>query len=153
MYRIPKYKISLVRETSVPFESKRFTNSRDVFNAFRQEMMTYDREHFVAVMLDAKNGIIGVHEVSIGSLSTSVVHPREVYKAAVAASAAGIMFLHNHPSGDPVPSREDRDCTKRLFEAGKVLGIRVLDHIVVGENDYFSFADAGLIEQTGQLSF
>ncbi len=153
MYRIPKYRINLIREATVSFESKRFSNSRDVFKTFREEMLTYDREHFLAVMLDSKNNIIGVNDVSVGSLSTSVVHPREVYKAAIAVNAAAIMFLHNHPSGDCAPSREDRECTQRLYEAGKILGIRVLDHLVVGENDYFSFADAGILEQTGQLSF
>ncbi len=148
MYRIPKYRINLIREATVAFESKRFSSSRDVFKTFKDEMLTYDREHFLAVMLDSKNNVIGVNDVSIGSLSTSVVHPREVYKAAIGLNAAAIMFLHNHPSGDCVPSREDRECTQRLYEAGKILGIRVLDHLVVGENDYFSFADAGLLQDS-----
>jgi DNA repair protein RadC len=84
----------------------------------------------------------------VGSLSTSVVHPREVFAPAVKDSSAAILFLHNHPSGDPAPSREDRECTSRLCQAGKILGIRVLDHIVLGFDDYFSFADAGLFQQS-----
>ena len=81
--------------------------------------------------------------VSIGSLSTSVVHPREVFAPAVRDSAAALIFFHNHPSGDPTPSREDRDCTQRLVQAGQILGIRVLDHIVFGYNGYYSFSDSG----------
>lgn len=83
----------------------------------------------------------------MGSLSTSVVHPREVFAPAVRDSSAAILFLHNHPSGDPAPSREDRDCTARLCQAGKILGIRCLDHIVLGHDDYYSFADAGLLAE------
>ena len=82
-------------------------------------------------------------------MSTSVAHPREVFWATVYHRAAGIICLHNHPSGDPAPSREDRECTERLYnyKASKILGIRLLDHIVIGENDYFSFADAGLLAE------
>jgi DNA repair protein RadC len=80
-------------------------------------------------------------------LSTSVVHPREVFWSAVHHRAAAIICLHNHPSGDPAPSREDRECTNRICKAGQILGIRVLDHIVVGEKDYFSFADSGCLQE------
>ena len=96
-------------------------------------------------MLDNKNQLIGVNLVSQGSLSTSVVCPREVYKAAILANSACVILLHNHPSGCPEPSTEDRDCTKRLCEAGKILNIRVLDHVVVGQDEFFSFADRGLL--------
>jgi len=78
-------------------------------------------------------------------MGTSVVHPREVWKSALLDSAAAVVFIHNHPSGDPAPSREDRECTNRLVEASKILGIRVLDHIIFGQTDYYSFADAGLL--------
>jgi DNA repair protein RadC len=109
------------------------------------------------LLLDAKNRLIGTSLVSVGSLSTSVVHPREAMKPAVATahnghwrdvvrhSVAAVIYVHNHPSGDPTPSAEDRNCTKRLFEAGRILGVRVLDHIIVGDEDHFSFADAGLL--------
>jgi DNA repair protein RadC len=96
-------------------------------------------------MLDSKNGLIGVNLVSQGSLSMSAVCPREVFKAAILANSAAVIFLHNHPSGCPEPSLEDRNRTSRLCEAGKILGIRVLDHVVVGQEAFFSFADCGLL--------
>ena len=83
--------------------------------------------------------------LTFGSLNTSIVHPREVFSPAIRDSTAALIFLHNHPSGDPAPSQEDRDCTQRLCRAGKILGIRVLDHIVLGHEDYFSFADVGML--------
>jgi DNA repair protein RadC len=91
-----------------------------------------DREHFVVVLLDRKNQVIGMNTVSIGSLTASIVHPRETFKAAILSNAAAIICGHNHPSGDPQPSQEDRVLTARLVEAGKLLGISVLDHIILG---------------------
>lgn len=126
----------------------RFSNSRDLFESFREEFAALDREHFVMITLDSKNRTIGYHTISVGSLSSSVVHPREAFKPALLESAAAIVFLHNHPSGDPAPSMEDRECTRRLTAAAKILGIRVLDHVVFGETDYFSFADAGILADT-----
>jgi DNA repair protein RadC len=143
---LPRYRIALVRESEDSFTRyPKFQNSRELFDCFRAELTALDREHFYLLTLDSKNRTIGYHTVSVGSLSTSIVHPREVWKSALLDSAAAVVFLHNHPSGDPAPSREDRDCTNRLVEASKILGIRVLDHIVFGENDYYSFADAGLL--------
>jgi len=135
----------LVRESEDTFTTyPKFQNSRELFECFREELAALDREHFFLITLDSKNRTIGYHTVS-GSMSTSIIHPREVWKAALLDSAAAVVFVHNHPSGDPAPSREDRDCTNRLVEASKILGIRVLDHIVFGQDDYSSFADAGLI--------
>ena len=106
-----------------------------------------DREHFVVILLDRKNAPIGINTVSIGSLTASVVHMRETFKAAILANAAAILCGHNHPSGDPEPSREDRALTKRLVDAGKLLGIAVVDHLIVGDGTItsFSFADQGLL--------
>jgi DNA repair protein RadC len=104
-----------------------------------------DREHFVILMLDRKNQIIGINTVSIGSLTASVVHPREVYKPAILSNCAALVLAHNHPSGDPHPSQEDRALTARLVEAGKLLGISVLDHVILGDKRYFSFADEGVL--------
>jgi len=101
----------------------------------------------VVILLDRKNAPIGINTVSIGSLTASVVHMRETFKAAILANAAALLCGHNHPSGDPEPSREDRALTQRLVEAGKLLGIDMLDHIVLGDGNtaYFSFADQGLL--------
>ena len=92
-----------------------------------------------------KNKIISLEDISVGSLNSSIVHPREIYNLAVKKSAAAVILVHNHPSGDPTPSREDLEVTKRLVEAGKILGINVLDHIIIGEGRYLSFKEKGLL--------
>ncbi len=127
---------------------QRFSNSRDLFSRYRARFFAANREYFLSLQLNSKNQLIREVLISIGSLSTSVVHPREVFAPAVRDSTAALIFLHNHPSGDPAPSREDRECTQRLCRAGKILGIRILDHIVLGHEDYFSFADAGLLQES-----
>lgn len=109
------------------------------------EMQFLDREHFRVITLSTKNHVLGIDEVSVGSLNSSIVHPREVFKKAVEKSAAAIIMVHNHPSGDPEPSREDIQVTKRLVEAGKVLGIDVLDHIIIGDSKYKSLKELALM--------
>jgi DNA repair protein RadC len=126
---------------------ERFSNSRDLFQRYRGRFLSATREHFFSLQLNSKNQLLREVLVSIGSLSSSVVHPREVFAPAVRDSTAAVIFLHNHPSGDPTPSREDRECTHRLCHAGRILGIRVLDHVVIGFDDYFSFADSGLLSE------
>lgn len=141
--------ISIGRELcSAPLKpGERFSSSREIFSRYRARFFAARKECFVALNLNSKNQLIREVLISMGSLSTSVVHPREVFAPAVRDSSAAILFLHNHPSGDPAPSREDRDCTARLCQAGKILGIRCLDHIVLGHDDYYSFADAGLLAE------
>ena len=117
--------------------------SRDLFTHYYPLLRDLRHEVFKAVLLDAKHCMIRDATVSEGSLTLSIVHPREVFNLAVRESAAAIIFLHNHPSGDPQPSVEDRTLTDRLVAAGEVLGIRVLDHIVIGDGKYVSFADNG----------
>jgi DNA repair protein RadC len=131
---------------SSPYRAgERFSNSGDVFRRYRAKFFNARKEYFLALSLNAKNQLVREVLISVGSLSTSVVHPREVFAPAVRDSAAATLFIHNHPSGDPTPSREDRECTRRLCDAGKILGIRCLDHIILGFDDFFSFADAGLV--------
>jgi DNA repair protein RadC len=131
---------------SAPLKAgQRFSNSRDLFQRYRAQFFSASKEYFLSLHLNSKNQLIREVLISIGSLNSSVVHPREVFAPAVRDSTAAVIFLHNHPSGDPAPSREDRECTQRLCQAGKILGIRVLDHVVLGYDDYFSFADAGLL--------
>jgi DNA repair protein RadC len=125
---------------------ERFSSSRDLFNRYRARFFSAKREYFFSLQLNSKNQLIREVTVSVGSLSVSVVHPREVFTSAIRDSASALILLHNHPSGDPAPSREDRDCTKRLVQAGKILGIRVLDHIVIGHDEYYSFADANMLD-------
>lgn len=109
------------------------------------EMRDYDREHFVVLYLDRKGGVIVKPDISIGGLHSSIVHPREVFKTAVKRSAAALILAHNHPSGDPAPSREDIEITRRLIEAGDIMGISILDHVIIGENTYCSLKERGLI--------
>jgi len=140
------YRVMLVRERQIPSYEHQFRSSADAARMLATYLADVDREHFVVCMLDQKNHVIGIHTVSMGSLTASIVHPREVFKAAILANAATILCGHNHPSGDPQPSKEDRAITHRLAEAGKLLGINVVDHIIIGgAGKYFSFADEGLL--------
>lgn len=124
---------------------ERFTSPTQIFNHFHYRFRDKRREYFVALLLDGKNRIIREEQVSEGSLNQSIVHPREVFSRAVKDSAAAVILVHNHPSGDPSPSREDREITRRLKEAGDLLGIKVLDHIITGDGNYFSFVEMGLL--------
>ena len=103
------------------------------------------KEYLKVLLLDTKNKVIEVETVSIGSLSSSIVHPREVFNTAIRKLAASIIVVHNHPSGDAKPSKEDISITKRLKESGEILGIKLLDHIIIGMNRYFSLKEEGLI--------
>ena len=102
------------------------------------------KEYFLALFLDTRSQVIKVSEISVGSLDTSIVHPREVFKEAMSVSAASVIVLHNHPSGDPQPSEDDIKLTKRLVEAGEIVGIEVLDHIIIGDKGYLSLKREGL---------
>jgi len=139
-----------VRETpSIPAELKpfvgvKFNSSRQVFKVI-SDLKSMDVETFLCLHLDCKNTIKALQIVSIGSLSASLVHPREVFRSAIVNGAAAVILAHNHPSGDPAPSKEDEDITRRLCEVGKLVGIRTLDHIIIGQGRYFSFADQGMI--------
>jgi DNA repair protein RadC len=115
----------------------------DVADLLLREMSALDREHFRAILLNTKNRILGVRTIAIGSLNASVVHAREVFKAAVAESAQAIVLVHNHPSGIPDPSEEDIIVTERLAEAGRILGIEVLDHIILGRQGFVSLRELG----------
>ena len=146
-YSIPVYRVTLVRERRLPHTQPQIRSSRDAAIIFRQHLGDVDCEHFMVAMLDQKNKVIGINTVSMGSLTASVVHPREVMKPAILSNAASLLCCHNHPSGAPQPSNEDRALTKRLVEAGKLLGIPVLDHLILGDgtDTYFSFADENML--------
>jgi len=116
----------------------------DVASLVKGRLRGKKKEHFLALLLDTRNQLIKVSEISIGSLDTNIVHPREVYKEAISASAASVIFVHNHPSGDPTASEDDIKLTKRLAEAGEIVGIDVLDHIIIGDKKYLSLKREGL---------
>lgn len=117
----------------------------DVFNLLAPEMLFADREQFMAIHLNTKNRVLHIETVSIGTLNSSIVHPRELFKNAIKRSAAAIIIAHNHPSGDVSLSIEDKEITKRLTEVGKLLGIEILDHVIIGGGHFFSFKEKGLI--------
>jgi len=124
---------------------ERFTSPLQIFNHFHFSFRDRRKEYFLTLLLDGKNRIIRQEQISEGSLNQSIVHPREVFIAAVRESAAAVILVHNHPSGDPAPSREDREITRRLKESGEIMGIRVLDHIIIGDGSYYSFVEMGLL--------
>ena len=147
MYRIPRYRICLVREGSHPSEVKSINSPADAYSLLRTylDLDGSDREHFVTVLVDTKNKVIGINTVSVGALNTTIVHPREVFKPAILCNAASVLLAHNHPSGDATPSEDDKAVTQRLRDAGAILGITVLDHVIIGDDGYFSFKAQGLI--------
>lgn len=147
---IPLYRLQVVKERHSPlYGAPKISDSSDVSRLLRAHFEGRPHEEFVVLFLDAKNTPVGYQVVSVGSLTLSIVHPREAFKAAVCMSAAAVIFSHNHPSGDPTPSLEDRTLTKRLVSAGELLDIRVLDHIVMGEGRHVSFADEGWLDGEG----
>lgn len=117
----------------------------DVAELMIPELKGLDREHFKAVLLDTKNGIIRIVTVAVGSLNAALVHPREIFKAAVKASAAGIIMVHNHPTGNPEPSNEDADLTLRFARCGELMGIELIDHIIIGGGSFVSMRERDLI--------
>ncbi|MDC8447543.1 MAG: hypothetical protein LV473_04200 [Nitrospira sp.] len=144
---IPLYRLQVMKEPhSALYGAPRLSQSSEVCRFLRAHFDGRPHEEFLVLFLDAKNTPVGYQVVSVGSLSLSIMHPCEAFKAAVAMNAAAVLFAHNHPSGDPTPSLEDRTLTKRLVSAGELLGIRVLDHIVMGEGWHVSFADEGWLE-------
>ncbi|MGH9339478.1 MAG: RadC family protein [Acidobacteriota bacterium] len=125
---------------------QRFGSSFQIFLHFRPLVEGLKKEIFWAALLDGKNRIMKIERISEGTLNTSLVHPREVFRPAVREAAAGVLFIHNHPSGDPAPSEDDVRSTQRLVRAGKIVGIHVLDHVIIGDSRYFSFSDRGLLQ-------
>ena len=124
---------------------QQFKCSNDIFDHFHERLRGKKQEIFSVVLLDNKNRVIKELAISAGSLTSSIVHPREVFNPAIWESAASVIFVHNHPSGDPEPSKEDIQITNRLLEAGSVVGIRVLDHIIIGNECFVSFKDKGIM--------
>ena len=149
MIQIAKYKLELVKEsnTRYDFESKKVNSPEEAYliakEVFKMEVQC--EEIFGVLTLDTKNNVIGVFEVSHGSLNSSIVHPREVFKRAILNNASSILLVHNHPSGETQPSHEDITLTNRLVEAGNILGVKIIDHIIIGENRYLSFKEENLL--------
>lgn len=149
--------IKLIREISEQYLKERIIgkkiqlkSSKAVFDYLYQSMQKNKKEIFKVMFLDGKNKLIEIEDLFGGDLTTSAVYPREIIKKAIKYDAVGLIFVHNHPSGDPEPSQSDKDITKELVFAGNLMRTEVLDHIIIGDNKYFSFADDGLIEKYNQ---
>jgi DNA repair protein RadC len=127
-----------------PLERTRIRGPRDVYDLCAPSMRDLSQEEFRVLLVNTQHAVVREIVVTRGTLDASIVHPREVFRAAITESAAAMILVHNHPSGDPVPSAEDRDVTRQLAEAGRLIGIPVLDHVVVGDGRYVSFVEAGL---------
>ena len=129
-------------------ERKKFssvTSPDEIFRILNSRVSSYSKEHFYVISLDTRNNFIGIDEISIGTLTASLVHPRETFESAIKRHAAHIIVAHNHPSGETDPSEDDLKITKRLVEAGKIMGINVLDHIIFTESTYMSFKEKNLL--------
>lgn len=124
-----------------------FTTGRDVYSYYQPRFKNLKREVFCGAMLDAKNRLIKETKISEGILTSALIHPREAFRDAIKESAASILFVHNHPSGDPQPSREDIAITKKLQNAGEIVGITVLDHIIIGDGSYTSMLERGYFKK------
>lgn len=148
--RVTKFRLELVKESNKNYdelEHKKASSPYDVYEianaVFRLDYQT--EEIFGILTLDTKNNVSGAFEVSRGSVNSSIVHPREVFKRAILQNASSIVLVHNHPSGEIEPSHEDILLTNRLVEAGNILGVRILDHIITGDKRYYSFKEEGMI--------
>jgi len=147
MVNISFFNLRIVKETSGRYDvDKKIQCPADIYNIAQNVIRAneYTEENLWLITLDTKHNITGIFTVSTGSLNASIVHPREVFKRAVLQNAASIIICHNHPSGDPAPSQDDVNITKRLYDAGKILGIELLDHIIIGDNRYTSLKERGI---------
>ena len=144
--RIQILSLRLVREGSIHYQTRRISSPKDAVGIGQQFLEDADREQVIVCCLDTKNQPLSISVVSMGILNSSLIHPREIFKTAILTNAASIMLFHNHPSGDPEPSNEDLSITQRIKEAGVLMGIELLDHIIIGtEGRYCSLKEKGLV--------
>lgn len=143
--RVNIVSLKLIKESSLLYKERSVRSPEDGYRLMKLFLKDKDREHFIVASLDTKNQPVSINVCHIGSLNASIVHPREVMKSAILSNAASIIVGHNHPSGLPEPSKEDIEVTRRLAEAGKIIGIDVLDHIIVGDESFISLKEKGYI--------
>lgn len=143
--RVNIISLKLVKESSFLYPDRNVKSPEDAYKLLKQFLIDADREYFLVVCLDVKNQPTAINVCHIGSLNASIVHPREVLKPAILSNSASIIIAHNHPSNDPTPSREDIEVTKRLIEAGEIIGIEVLDHLVVCTDKFISLKEKGYL--------
>lgn len=129
------------RINSKKIQKDKITSAKDVFNIFSEKLKDKTQEYFFTLMLNTKNKILGTEQISLGILDASIIHPREIFKSAIRNSASRIILIHNHPSGDPTPSEEDKFITHKLMEVGELIGIEVLDHVIIGRDCFWSYIE------------
>ena len=141
--RVDIVQVKMVKERSVLYSARRIQSSSDADALVRQFLEELDREAMIVVALNAKSEPTCLQVISTGSISASIVHPREVFKVAILSNAYSILLAHNHPSGDTKPSQEDLNITKRIKEASDIMGVPLLDHLIIGDEGYYSFKENG----------
>ena len=143
--RINIVSIKMVKESSFLYRTRQILSPNDAYEMIKEQLEGLDREQFIIACLNTKNEPTNITVVSVGSLNKAIVHPREVFKTAILSNAASIMAFHNHPSGETTPSQQDIQLTKRLYEAGELLGIKLLDHLIIGDGTFTSLKEKGYL--------
>ena len=143
--RINIVSIKLVKESSFLYQTLTISSPKDAYEMIKDQLQDLDREQFIIACLNTKNEPTNISVVSVGSLNKAIVHPREVFKTAILSNAASIMAFHNHPSGETTPSQQDIQLTHRLYEAGELLGIKLLDHLIIGDGTFTSLKEKGYL--------
>ena len=143
--RINIVSIKMVKESSFLYQTRQILSPNDAYEMIREQLEGLDREQFIIACLNTKNEPTNISVVSVGSLNKAIVHPREVFKTAILSNAASIMAFHNHPSGEITPSQQDIQLTNRLYEAGELLGIKLLDHLIIGDGTFTSLKEKGYL--------
>ena len=139
--RINIVSIKMVKESSFLYQTRQILSPKDAYEMIKEQLEGLDREQFIIACLNTKNEPTNITVVSVGSLNKAIVHPREVFKTAILSNAASIMAFHNHPSGETTPSQQDIQLTNRLYEAGELLGIKLLDHLIIGDGTFTSLKE------------
>lgn len=142
--RINYVSIKLVKEKSFLYKNRTVSDPKEAYSLIKDILQDEDREKLIACYLNTKNQPVAINVISVGSLNSSIIHPREIFKAAILCNSASFILFHNHPSGNPDPSLEDIQATKRIKECGKLMGIEMLDHIIIGDEAYYSMIEKGL---------
>ena len=143
--RINIVSIKMVKESSFQYLARQILSPSDAYEMIKEQLEDLDREQFIIACLNTKNEPTNITVVSVGSLNKAIVHPREVFKTAILSNAASIMAFHNHPSGETTPSQQDIQLTNRLYEAGELLGIKLLDHLIIGDGTFTSLKEKGYL--------
>ncbi|WP_195932518.1 JAB domain-containing protein [Turicibacter sanguinis] len=143
--RINIVSIKMVKESSFLYRTRQILSPNDAYEMIKEQLEGLDREQFIIACLNTKNEPTNISVVSVGSLNKAIVHPREVFKTAILSNAASIMAFHNHPSGDTTPSDQDIQLTHRLVEVGELLGIKLLDHLIIGDSSFTSLKEKGYL--------